>query len=309
MSARARASRRRAASANNRRIVGVWSWESRSRNAVVRAAAGIVTAAGSAGEALLAACASVRDTLATWLGWGGADEEHEPRSPAGVTLRAVAGGASAPARRSEPLQPAPRSFAPEPEAAARPLPVVDERDEVTVLVREPSAVFVFWTMSRETAERRERLRASSPGAPARDALQVEVELEGDRDAGASGATATESTWLVALPPRAGSAHVDLRRPRQRVRVTLGLASDEGFVPLVSSAPIALPAATPAPIAAPRWRRIDDAITDGDPPAAPPAEAVEKLTARAAECDTATSSTLPIAHHLLGLERGTGVVAR
>ncbi len=282
--------------------MSVGSLESGSRTAVVRAAEGIVNAVWSAGETVFTACASVRAAVAAWLGWARADEEHEPRP--GVTLRALAGGASAAARRSvEAVRPAPRP--PEPQAAAPPPPAVEERDEVTVLVRDPGAVFVFWALSRETAERRESLRASSGGAPARDALQVEVE----GDAGASGATETERTWLVPLPPRASCAHVDLRRPCARVRVTLGLASDEGFVPLVSSTPVALPATTLAPIAAPRWRRIDGAAADGEPPAAPPAEAVERLTARAAEHDTATSSTLPIAHHLLGLERGAGAVAR
>jgi len=274
---------------------------------------------GASGDlAALATCASeaVRAgtgwalaTVAGWLGWGAPVDPPGGRKEAPVALRALPGGATAQPRREAAVtssrehgRRAPGHAQPVvPPAAPSATFEALQRDALTVLVRDPQALFVFWSLGRETAEERARLAAGMPGGVARDALRIEA--EGDEAAGDAIAAAA---WVALLAPGATSAHVDLLRPRRRVRVVLGLAGDgDLFVPLVSGEPVGLPFTSEAPLALPRWRRVGQPGAGGETPVAPSAESAALLAARAAESDAAPSSTAPAAHHVLALERGTG----
>jgi hypothetical protein len=272
------------------------------RNADADAASDLAAVLASAGDVLRGGCAWALATVAAWLGWDASPEPRSARPEASVALRAIPGRARPPQHRaaapdagSDPAQ------VPGDRAEDRPV-AADGRDELTVLVRDPRSVFVFWTLQHETAATRARLRTAEPGAIAGDALRVEAEEDGDE----AGAQPSLDAWTIRLAPGATSAHVDLLRPRRRVRITLGIAGEAArFVPLVASQRVALPWAEEGPAAEPRWRRVGAGPTGAEPPVPPAPEACALLAARAAESHTATSSTLPIAHHLLGLERGAG----
>jgi hypothetical protein len=136
-------------------------------------------------------------------------------------------------------------------------------DRFEVLVRDPGTLFAWWEV--DDAGRAVATEDLAGASPAEHAEPIVGALRVAARSGTHGEEA--ASWIVSLPPRATSRHVDVPREHRAYDVTLGLARGGRFVPLSEIRRVEMPASAPSQDETIRWRAVGggEATPQGETP--------------------------------------------